>query len=62
MYIMDTRRIREFMSREVEDFLRYNTWLTDCILVPLTDGVAFEDVLWMLIPHSPGTAATQHNL
>lgn len=43
MFVMDTRKIREFMTREVEDFLRYNTWLTDCILIPLTDGVAVSD-------------------
>lgn len=43
MYIMDTRKIREFMTGEVEEFLCYNTWLTDCILMPLTDGIVIPD-------------------
>ena len=43
MYIMDTRKIREFMTGEVDEFLCYNTWLTDCILMPLTDGIVLPD-------------------
>ena len=43
-------------------FIQKCITVSDNYNIPLTDGVAFEDVLWMLTPHSSGTAAAQHNL
>lgn len=43
MYIMDTRRIRTFVNTEVDNFLRYNTYLTGSILSPLLHGLTLAD-------------------
>lgn len=43
MYIMDTRKIREFMTKDVKNFLIYNNWLGESILTPIFDGLALSD-------------------
>ena len=43
MYVMDTRKIREFMTKDVKNFLIYNNWLQESILTPIFDGLALSD-------------------
>ncbi len=43
-------------------FIQKCITVSDNYNIPLTDGVAFEDVLWMLTPHRAGKTVTQHNL